>query len=211
MIVTHKIHMDLDRRGPMPRIDAMQDDRYCRNLEFSLYSGHAPWNPPAGTGVTVTYRKANGNGGVYDTMPDGSAAWHIRDNVLTVALAPQLCTVPGHVNLVVALFRGDAKLSTFAVLLDVERNPAMNASVEEDIISIGGFLPQVTDGAAPGQHLLISAVDEQGRVTGLQAADLPGEIPAYTQEDYGSYLTPSAKGLVWIKGSTLPAAEEASF
>ena len=33
-------------------------------------------------------------------------------------------------------------------------------------------------------------------------------IPAYTEEDYGKFLTPSADGLVWY---SMPDAEEASF
>lgn len=241
MIVTHRIRMDLDRRGVTYRIDAMQDDRYSRNVELSLYSNGTPWMLPEDVHAAITYRKPDGSGGTYDTLPDGSCAWQVRDNRVSVALAPQLSSVPGNVNLIVTLFRGDAKLSTFTLLLDVARNPALITSCEDEPLAITGFLPQVTEPALPGQHLIITAVDEHGRITSLHAEDvseeiefqqlqadwnqqdktapdfirnkpaIPEGIPSYTEKDYGCYLTPSADGLIWTQPAVLAAAEDHAF
>lgn len=38
-----------------------------------------------------------------------------------------------------------------------------------------------------------------------------GGLPAYTEEDYGKFLSPSADGFQWAEPAALPAAEEASF
>ena len=37
MIVTHKIKMDLTQWGPPPCIDVVQDDKYSRNIQISLF------------------------------------------------------------------------------------------------------------------------------------------------------------------------------
>lgn len=55
--------------------------------------------------------------------------------------------------------------------------------------------------AKVGQYLRIAAVDEDGKVTLLEAADVSSgssEIPAYTEADYGKFLAAAASGLVWL-------------
>ena len=39
MIITHKLKMNLLEPGNLPRIHAVQDDRYTRNLQLELYQG----------------------------------------------------------------------------------------------------------------------------------------------------------------------------
>lgn len=38
MIVTHKINMNLDRAGVMPRVDVVQGDANTREIQFCLFS-----------------------------------------------------------------------------------------------------------------------------------------------------------------------------
>lgn len=130
MLITHKIKMDLELRGATQIVNVVQDDKYSRNLEIALFSGNVSWTPPAGTEVVVRYAKPDGKGGNYNILPDGSAAGSISGNVVTVALAPQVCTIPGVVLLTVGLLSGKKEINTFAIEINVHRNPGIN--VESD-------------------------------------------------------------------------------
>ena len=92
MIITTKIKTDFILQGPCALIRAMQDDKYCRNVEISMFAGGVPFKPDAGGSVRVRYMKPDGKGGNYDTLPDGTPAWGMQGNILTIALAPQVLT-----------------------------------------------------------------------------------------------------------------------
>lgn len=94
MIITSKIEMDLNWYD-QPKVEALQDDQYSRDVQITLLSDGAPWEVPEGASVIVNYIKPDGLGGEYDTMPNGDTAWSASGNVLTVKLAPQVLTVAG--------------------------------------------------------------------------------------------------------------------
>lgn len=192
MIITHKIKMDLTRREVTPRVDAVQDDKYSRDLEITLLSGGAAWEVPEGCTAAVSYVKPDGTVGKYDTLPDGGTAWSAAGNVLTVALAPQALTVAGAVALHVHVYSGEAVLSTFEILLNVQRNPAINAD-SEDYINVSGCLPG-PEAAVPGQYLAVKTVDENGRVTAVEAVDAPAGDSDSSQNGCG--LTSTEKSLI---------------
>ena len=173
MIVTTKLHMDLLESGTVQVIEAVQNDRYCRDLELVLTSGGVPWAVPEGARAVVSYRKSNGKGGDYDALPDGSVAWKAAENVLTVALAPGVLTTPGPVQLWVKLLEGNDQVSTFGVLVNVQEAAFGLIEDGEDYLSVRGFLPAPVRGAV-GQIFRISAVNEKGQVTGITAVDAEG-------------------------------------
>lgn len=196
MIITNKLTMDLARPNWMAAIDAVQDDRYSRNLEISLYAGGESWSIPEDACAVIRYSKSDGLGGIYDTLPDGTAAWSTADNVLTVALAPQVLTVPGSALLSVTLTRGNRQVSTFSVLVNV--HPAVDTTIgdSEPYISVHNFLPAPATGII-GQYLRIAAVDEHGYITLLESADgTDGAMPeTYLETDgVGSQQNPAAPG-----------------
>lgn len=158
MNTTHQLSMDLAKRGAAPRVDAVQDDRYSRNLQFLLYESGQTWQIPASATAVVRYRKPDGTGGEYDLLPNGSTAYSISGNSLTVALAPQVCTVPGIVQLSVCLRSGESEISTFAVFVNVERKPGFSAE-SEDYHKLQGILP--SSGWTPNMYL---GTDAQGNV-----------------------------------------------
>ena len=151
MIITHNITMDLACRGQVPSIDAVQDDRYCRNVALTLTAGGEAWTPPEGASVIVRYSKADGCGGEYDTLPDGTTAWSVSGNVVTVALAPQVLTVQGAVSVTVGFISGDRELYTFLFLVNVGPNAGAQTAASEDYFSIRSFLPQPS-GAVPADR-----------------------------------------------------------
>lgn len=170
MIVTHKIKMDLTNRGITPVVDVMQDDQYSRNLEIGLYTGHEEFTLPEDCTVLVRYKKSDGRGGLYDTMPDGTCAWSVSGNVVTVALAPQVCTAPGSVAMSVALLSGGHQLNSFEICLKVGACPQGNYESVR-YINLANCLPQIVNASA-GQFLKVASVDELGKVTGLTAEEV---------------------------------------
>lgn len=174
MIITSKVNMDLMQQPWMAAINAVQDDRYSRNLELSLYTGELPWNIPENAGVLIRYSKSDGTGGEYDTLPEGTTAWFAEGNVLTVALAPQVLTAAGPVNLSVVLIQEQKQLSTFSVLIHV--HPTVRPEIGESVnyFHVTSYLPAPVL-AKSGQYFRIAAVDGQGKVTAVEAVDLEVE------------------------------------
>lgn len=158
MTVTHKLTMDLNHRRFQPPVEVMQDDRYSRNLELTLTSEDTPWQIPDGTTAVIGFAKSDGTGGSYDVLPDGSTAYVIDGNVITVALAPQVCTAPGLVRLTATLTGGDTQINTFSVDIHVHRNPGLEA-VSQDYVKVLGMLAD--GGWEPNMYL---ATDADGNV-----------------------------------------------
>lgn len=171
MIVTHKITIDLQDRGAVPQIDATQDDQYTRDLTISLYAGETAWAVPSDAAAVIRYCKSDGVGGEYDTLPDGTAAWSAEGNVLTLALAPQVLTVPGTVMLSATLIREEEIISIFSVAIHVR--PRVRGIFPESTpyYNVAGFLPGPVT-AREGQFLRVAAVDNDGRVLAVEAAEV---------------------------------------
>lgn len=169
MIITNKVTMDLAKPNWISSIDAVQDDRYARNLEISLYSGGESWTIPEDATAMIRYSKPDGIGGLYDTLPDGTTGWSISGNLLTVALAPQVLTTPGSTLLAVTLTRGVRQISTFAIVLNVHPSVKAPMAESETYINIHNFLPAPADGTV-GQFLRVAAVDDNGHITALDSA-----------------------------------------
>jgi hypothetical protein len=172
MIVTNKIKMDLTNRSLTPTVDVMQDDQMSRSLEISLYSGLEAFELPENCVALVRYKKANGNSGMYDAMPDGMPAWSISKNVVTIALAPQVCSAAGTVSLTVVLFSDGHQLSSFDIRLYVHGTGVGNFETSQ-YINISNFLPQAKN-AQEGHFLKVESVDENGNVTGVSTAKMAG-------------------------------------
>lgn len=144
MIVTSRISMDLQQRTAAPLIEAVQSDAYSRNIAISLLMGGVEAVIPATFSARATYRKPDGTRGVYDTLPDESAAFSIDGNVLTVALAPQVLTVAGDVDFAVTLLDGESAVSIFPMNIRVAALPGFNGE-SEDYFGYSGVLPQVSE------------------------------------------------------------------
>lgn len=205
MTATTKLRMDLDQPDLLPEVHLVQDDRYSRNLDIVLYCSGLPLELPEGCGVLICYTKPDGKTGTYDTMPDGSPAWSIRDNVVRLRLAPQVCTVPGKVTLMATLFSGGGELNCFSLCLQVLARP-QGIRDSRDYVNITGFLPQPA-GAQVGQFLKVSWVDEYGRISGLETGTADG-LPAVGEADEGAFLR--VVDGAWAV-TALPSAEEVAF
>lgn len=172
MKLISKINMDLMIPGYPPVISGVQDDRYTRQLELSLTADHEVWAVPSGVSVLVCFSRADGTGGKYDVLPDGTKAWTVSGNVITVELAPQVLAVPGPVNLWISLLKQEVQLSTFAVVLNVQPKAGEQTGNETGYVNVTGFLPGIL-GAVTGQFLRIQQVDsETGYVTAVEPVNI---------------------------------------
>lgn len=135
MLVTNKLKMDLSAPDPSLSVSAVQGDAYSRSLRIAFYTGIVPWTIPEGVTAAVRYAKPDRTKGYYDTLPDGSSAWSVQENILTVQLAPQMLTVPGKVSTQIELILGTHLLSTFCLTVHVEPNPAAGVLKSEDYIN----------------------------------------------------------------------------
>lgn len=182
MIITSKLKMDLQKPGVTPILHAVQSDCYSRNVEIAMYSGGLPFTVPEQAAAVIRYRKSDGKGGEYDTLPDGTPAWKGRGNILTIALAPQVLTAPGSVALSVSLMEGESLLTVFPIHIAVQPVAAAQFAESENYFNITGLLPAPA-GAKTGQYLQVAAVNGEGRVTAVAAVDLPAGPGGYAQAE----------------------------
>lgn len=180
MYVNHKLKMDLAGAAVMPKVDMVQRDQYVRQLILELYCNGEAWPVPEDAHPVICYQKADGTGGEYDTLPDGRRAWIVEGNALTVEVAPQMLTAPGPVRMAVDLLLGDAKLSTFTVMLYVQKAIPLGLP-SGDYFKLEGFLSAPKNGEV-GQLLRISGVSESGCVTALEGYDLEDAAHAVLEQ-----------------------------
>lgn len=135
MITKHKINMDLAIRNTLPQLSAVQGDRNSRAVEITMTASGVAWAPENVDTVFLRYRKIDGTGGCYDTLPDGTKAWSLEGNVLSVILAPQVLAVPEMVEAQAVLISGEQSVATFEFLIYVEEDLSAEIVEPENYIN----------------------------------------------------------------------------
>lgn len=185
MVVTHKLNMDLAGGEPVRTLAAVQGDINTRCIRVCLFSNKAPWKIPEGTTVLVRYRKEDGSHGCYDTLSDGSAAWAIKDNELTVFLAPQVLDSAGMVMVYAQLLSDGKVLNTFAMQVQIQSCDGVMYGTSPDAqdrhVYLTGVMP-APESARSGQYLRVLSVDSSGKVMQVEAVDEVGEDQIDAQE-----------------------------
>lgn len=173
MKITHTINADLRTRTPVPRLTMAQGDVDSREIEITITSGGVPWIPDTVSNVLLRYRKSDGSGGSYDTLPDGSQAWSVQGNKITVAIASGMLTAAGLVVAQAVLAYGQQRIATFPFQIVVEGDPAADVTAPEDYINWARWaeaeldrrLSQAADSGAFAGACYLPAVDEQGTLS----------------------------------------------
>lgn len=98
--INHKISLDFQQRGAVPKIYANQNEIESRAVDIALFNAGSKWTAPAGITVVMSYIKPDGIGGEYDHLPDDSPAWSFNADrsEVVVKLAPQMFTTAGEVH-----------------------------------------------------------------------------------------------------------------
>lgn len=147
MILTSEINLDLKKRENTPRIEAVQGDTNTRAVAISLCDDGTAWPVPTDAMVKLCFYKSDGTGGMYDTMPDGTRAWSVQGNVITVLLAPEVLTAPGPVLAQVELIRGESSLATFPFRIHVAQDVSQGAVTSGDYVNMRTWLTTQLNGA----------------------------------------------------------------
>ena len=188
MIITHKINMDLSSNGIAPKIQMVQGDCCSRNIQLRLFSNGAPWHIPKNAMALIRYRRPDHSVGAYDTLPDGSCAYAVSGNTITVSVAPEALAIAGTVSLVVTLVDAEKELSTFAMLLETQQNLTSGPAAEGDYASITGMV-KTPDHAEVGQALVVAAVNKDNTPTQWETAPLPKMPEDYVPLDGSKEMT----------------------
>lgn len=161
MIVKLKMKTDLLNQKTRPVVMVPQNDGDCRMLEMELYAGAQPWQVPQGAIVRLYYVKADGTGGCYETLEDGSLAWEVEGNLLRITLVPQMFTVAGNLIAKVEFLLGEKRLNTFDFWIHVAHDGTVGAVDEGDYFNWSVWTNQELE------KLLLEA-KESGDFTGPQ-------------------------------------------
>lgn len=183
MDITHKISLDLQQTGARQVMFAKQGDSMTRTARLLLFDGGTEFTVPSGTIMQIAYAKPDGKGGVYDTMPDGSAACTMSGNVVTAKLHPQMFSVAGIVACELRLLTGSgAQLTTFSWFITVQASAA-EGIVSEDYFrfaSLDGLRSDVGDLSklsTDAKDNLVAAINE---VLGRLPADYVTSVAGMT-------------------------------
>lgn len=160
MIVTHKLNIDLTSCIDLPqRIDVVQGDANTRAVEITLSANGEAYEIPEYAAAVVRYRKTDGTGGAYDTMPDGTPAYSVSGSTVTVLLAPQMLTCRGMAWVSVALTSGSKVLGIFTFTLYIQGDPSIGAAESADYFSYDTM--EKINTAIAGALAGVESIDEQ--------------------------------------------------
>lgn len=118
---------------------AVQGEKNARKIRFDLFNNGAKLVIDRTASVLISYKKPDGNGGMYDVLENGESAFEFSTdstNSVIITLAEQVLTTVGSVPLLVSFVVGDEILSTFRIIVDVSENPGIDVAESVDYFSL---------------------------------------------------------------------------
>lgn len=184
------ITIDLAARGAAIQLgdSAVSGDCGSRALVFELMEEGKPWSVPAGTRAGLAFRTEYGAMGEYDTMPDGSEAWLIEGNRVTVRLVDAILARPGNVWLALVLRdEGFSRLSAFPVVMTVARGLEDVGEIPRNYYLVRNL--QEINVAIQALKERVEQVDtEENRAASREARQAVEEAKAYAASVNGELL-----------------------
>lgn len=185
MKITHKITADLQNSTVPPRLAMVQCDYNSREVEVTVTSGNKAWIPENMETVFLRYRKSDGTGGSYDALPDGTKAWAVEENRVTVCIAPQMLTVPGLVEAQLVLKYDKQYVATFSFYIVVERDPSIGTVESENYVNwiqwareaLDDLLEQAKESGDFAGAFYLPAVDAAGNLSWSNDAGMDNPEP----------------------------------
>ena len=189
MQLIQKISMDFAENGIPPKIVGKQDDSGAsRVVMICLYNAGVAFEIPTGAAFMIRYKTPSGAYGLYDTMPDGSAAMAAEENRVTVQLVDQIFAAPGRVSCELRIIADGAGVSTWKWYVDVEGSNAADATIPSDYINVFSSIAaevaanadraeQAASAIVPEALLYKADYDPAGAVASA------GGIPEYVKEN----------------------------
>lgn len=168
--------MNLSRREIVETLEAVQGDANTRAVELHLFDNGAAWNVPEGVTAAVAFRKPDGHKGLYDTLPDGTAAVSIEGSTVTAILAPQVLSCAGEVAAAVVLTDKDRnRIATFPFPINVAKDPSGGSGISSDSGADSGTGSGSGADGISCYHSWDGTVLTITSASGTSSADLKGE------------------------------------
>ena len=137
MEIKKTIKIDLAKKGMPEVVYAVQGETNTRKVEISMLENGVAWNVPSETTVAVAFSKPDGTKGLYDFLPDESAAAIVNENKVTIVLAPQVLTAHGNVMASVVFYDSNLDvLATFPFVIFVEKNPGFGEQISNNYYAL---------------------------------------------------------------------------
>lgn len=183
-------NISVDMKHPNAEIvNAVQYDS-SDIIKMQLLNDGEKWYVPTGVLSAVLFKKSDRIGGYYDILSiNNEAAISVDANdrsIIYVRLDIQTTTTPGNVNMQVAFFEGQKRLTTFSFLLKVQSSPLSLA----DITSKWIFNALIATHLAVDNTLKISGAAADAKVVGdiitVHDADLDKKINKPVSSPYGN-------------------------
>ena len=145
MLITYSIQMDLKNRGMTPLVYAVQNEGASRAIALTMNDGGEPWTIPVGTTAAIRFRKSDGTGGIYDTLPDEETAYEIDGNKVTFYLAPQVLSAAGIATVQLVLMNGSDVLCSFGININVELDVSAGQHGSKDYVNLKNLMSEQID------------------------------------------------------------------
>ena len=205
MNITHKLALDL-QHPTCEKFYVKQGDVLTRSVALALYDGGTVFDVPQNSILQIVFLKPDRTGGIYDTLPDGSVACTVSDNIVTAKLHPQMFTASGCVSCELRMINlnGAKLLSTFGWKIIVE--PSAESGIKSEsyyrfasIASISAAIGDLAQLNTKDDTSIVAAINEVlSLVGGLKNAieDIGGGIR-------GFYIQPdepvdAPDGSIWL-------------
>lgn len=131
LIATNRITIDLTDTLTIPVVRAVQEDVSSRYVEITLVSNGEPLDIPVGTHGMIGIRRPNLTYVLYDADENGNDAVTFDGNIATAYLSQEALAVAGSLYMSVSLYDGDARLTAFHIMVDVECTAVPSGVVAE--------------------------------------------------------------------------------
>lgn len=128
MVVNYEFDIDLANPGTPHRIQVKQGDVMSRCIYINLLENGKAWNISKKASMVIRYCAQNPDGmvtnhGLYDTLEDGSPAYLVIGNTVSILPVSEMTASPGLVTVDVLLVEGVKQLATFNFEIYVNRAP----------------------------------------------------------------------------------------
>lgn len=179
-----QISMDFSVHGIPPRVYGKQDDSGSRFVAISLYNSGAAIALESDALFAMRYKTAQGAYGLYDTLPDGTSAFSLSGNTVTVQLVDQIFSAPGRVECELRIIDSTSGISTWTFYVEVEGSNVGDTLIPSDYINVFSNIAAAVAADADRAEAAASSID----TSALMRADeydpnnvvrANGGIPAY--------------------------------
>ena len=120
MVVTKTFEIDLVRNQIPSKMSCMAGDANSREIRYILFADGMSYNVPSGVNLKIAYEKPDGKKGFYSQLSNGTDAYEINENRITITINADILAKPGKAFIQPILYDSDGNtLSVWPTEIDV--------------------------------------------------------------------------------------------